>query len=174
MHAVVRPVHVRVLLDLLDQTRVELLAGEHLEERLLQVDAARYHVPSRHLASVIQPDPGRATVLRHNAAHRRVQEHAAAGVNERLPQGVRKLVRPAHTDVPIVHLPHQQRERDRQSPAIRGVPGDGGLESQLRLHLVVLEVLVQELVDRHVSQMHAQELRLVSYLPHHQGLSYVD
>jgi len=86
---------------------------------------------------------------------------------------VGERVRAADADVPVVDLPHQQREGGRQALAVRAVAGERGVKREVRLDLVVLEVLVEELVDADAPEVDAQELGLVLHAPGDQRLGDV-
>ena len=116
-------------------------------------------------AAVFELDPGRLTVLHDDPLDAVLQEHAPARLRERLPDRVRERVRAADAEVPVVDLSDKQRERDSEALAVGGVSGDGGVERQVRLHLRVLEVLIEELVDAHAAEVNAEELALAFDAP---------
>jgi len=159
--------------DRLDEAIGEDCAIQHLQEGLLDVDRAGHELARTHAGAVLQLETHRLAVLDEDAIDSVLEEDAAAGVGEGLPEGVGEGMGAADTDVPVVDLPHQQREGGRQPAAIGAVTRERGVEGEVCLDLVVLEVLIEKLVDATAAEAGAQELGLLLHAPGDQRLGDV-
>src|ERR1039458_3157433 len=79
-------------------------------------------------------------------------------------------VRTANADVPIVDLAQQQRERNRQPLAVGRIARERRVKREMRLDSIVLEMVVEEFVDRLMTQMNAQVFALFLDAPSYQRL----